>query len=111
MYIETSSPRVKGETARLVSDRFKIADGHNWCLKFWYHMYGNSVGGLKVILKMYPFNPSKPYYNTLKTTQYNRGDNWYFDQVQINSADDFEVCVDINPSADWLRNILSEDPC
>ena len=92
MYIETSSPRVKGETARLVSDRFKIADGHNWCLKFWYHMYGNSVGALKVKLKMYPFNPSKPYYNTKWADQYNHGDSWLFQQIQLNSADDFEVC-------------------
>ena len=92
MYIEASSPRAKGEAARLVSDRFKVSNGHNWCLKFWYHMYGNSVGSLKVIIKMYPFNPSKPYYRTLWTQQLNHGDVWLTDYVQLNSADNFEVC-------------------
>lgn len=92
MYIEASSPRVKGEAARLVSDRFKIVNGHNWCLNFWYHMYGNSVGSLKVKLKIYPFNPSKPYYRTLWTQQLNHGDVWLMDYVPINSPDNFEVC-------------------
>ena len=92
VYIETSSPRVKGEFARLVSDRFKVDSGHNWCLNFWYHMYGNSVASLKVKLKIYPFNPSRPYYRTLKTQQMNHGDVWLSDYVQINSPDNFEVC-------------------
>ena len=91
MYIESSSPRVQGEIARLISDRFKVADGHTWCLKFWYHMYGNSVGALKVKLKVYPFNPSRPYYSPLWTQQLNHGDVWLSDQVQINSPDNFEV--------------------
>ena len=92
MYIEASSPRKKGEFARLVSDRFRVDNGHNWCLNFWYHMYGNSVGALKVKLKVYPFNPSKPYYTTLWTQQSNHGKDWLSDYVQINSPDNFEVC-------------------
>lgn len=95
MYIEASLPRVKGEAARLISDRFKVANGHNWCLNFWYHMYGNSVGSLKVKLKVYPFNPSKPYYSTLWTQQLNHGDVWLMDYVQINSPDNFEVCWEL----------------
>ena len=92
MYIEASSPRLQGETARLVSDRFKVSNGHNWCLKFWYHMYGNSVGSLKVMVKIYPYNPKKAYYRTLWTQQLNHGDVWLMDYVQINSPDNFEVC-------------------
>lgn len=92
MYIEASSPRVKGEAARLVSDRFKVSNGHNWCLKFWYHMYGNSVGSLKVIIKIYPISTRKAYYRTLWTQQLNHGDVWLMDYVQLNSPDNFEVC-------------------
>jgi len=92
MYIEASSPRRKGDAARLVSDRFKVDNGHTWCLNFWYHMYGNSVGSLKVILKIYPFKPHKPYYRTLWTEQQNHGDVWLMKYVLINSPDNFEVC-------------------
>lgn len=91
IYIEASSPRVKGDIARLSSDRFKVSTGFNWCLRFWYHMYGNSVGSLSVKIRVYSFNPSRPYYRTLWTQQLNHGDVWLSDQVQINSPNNFEV--------------------
>lgn len=91
VYIEASSPRGKGDIARLTSDRFKVSSGFNWCLNFWYHMYGNSVGSLSVKLRIYPFNPSRPYYRTLWTEQLNHGDVWLSNQVQLNSPDNFEV--------------------
>ena len=105
MYIETSSPRVKGEVARLISDRFRVDNGHNWCLNFWYHMYGNSVGSLKVIRKTYPFNPSRPYERTLWTQQMNHGDVWLSDYVQVNSPDNFEVCTGAMPQ--MVHTLLS----
>jgi len=46
MYIEASSPRQRGDNAKLelsVSGSGAVA-----CLKFYYHMYGSSMGTLKV---------------------------------------------------------------
>ncbi|KAL9987245.1 hypothetical protein ACROYT_G001520 [Oculina patagonica] len=46
MYIETSSPRVPGDNAKLelsVSGNGKLS-----CLEFYYHMYGDTVGTLRV---------------------------------------------------------------
>jgi len=46
MYIETSSPRVAGDNAKLeisVSENGEIS-----CLEFYYHMYGDSMGTLNV---------------------------------------------------------------
>ena len=46
MYIETSSPRVAGDIAKLmffVSGNKKLS-----CLKFFYHMYGDAMGTLTV---------------------------------------------------------------
>ena len=46
MYIETSSPRVPGDNAKLKSPSLKFSG--NMCLGFFYHMYGSNIGSLKV---------------------------------------------------------------
>lgn len=46
MYIETSSPRVAGDNAKLeisVSGKGELS-----CLEFYYHMYGDTMGTLNV---------------------------------------------------------------
>ncbi|XP_071492669.1 MAM and LDL-receptor class A domain-containing protein 2-like isoform X3 [Diadema antillarum] len=46
MYIETSSPRVYGDFARLWSSaQYRYG---SYCLTFWYHMYGNAINSLNV---------------------------------------------------------------
>lgn len=75
----------------MTSDLFEVSKGYAWCLSFWYHMYGNSVGSLSVKITIYPFRKDKPYTRLLWTQQLNHGDVWLTDTVQINSPDDFEV--------------------
>ena len=48
MYIETSSPRVQGDYAKLTSPLLKFSG--NMCLKFFYHMYGATIGRLYVTI-------------------------------------------------------------
>ncbi|CAH1274166.1 MALRD1 [Branchiostoma lanceolatum] len=45
VYIETSTPRVQGDVARLISPSLPA---NTKCLEFWYHMYGSSIGELNV---------------------------------------------------------------
>lgn len=46
MYIETSSPRVFGDVAKLT---FSVPDNKQLsCLMFYYHMYGVTIGALNV---------------------------------------------------------------
>ncbi|CAG2219803.1 unnamed protein product [Mytilus edulis] len=47
MYIETSSPRVIGDTAVLTTQDTNLPAG-SWCLTFQYHMKGPSIGSLEV---------------------------------------------------------------
>lgn len=48
-YIESSKPRVANDTALLTSPETKFAEGDTeFCLEFWYHMYGESIGSLAV---------------------------------------------------------------
>ena len=46
MYIETSSPRVEGDNAKL--EISVSGNGELSCLEFYYHMYGESMGTLTV---------------------------------------------------------------
>ena len=47
MYIEASSPRKLGDNARLSSPIYSKSTVPS-CLKFWYHMYGSTMGTLNV---------------------------------------------------------------
>lgn len=47
MYIETSRPRQLGDVAILQSKLF-LPSGER-CLKFYYHMYGDHIGALRVL--------------------------------------------------------------
>ena len=44
LYIETSSPRRKGQVARLISPRMQGPQ----CMTLWYHMYGVNMGHLAI---------------------------------------------------------------
>ena len=73
VYIETSSPRIQGEKAYLVSQQVSGVQ----CVKFSYHMNGSQIGSLKV------------YQNTgvLKevfTKSGSQGNQWKKAQVQVN---------------------------
>ena len=48
MYIETSSPRVRGDYAILISPMQRFRG--TMCLKFSYHMYGATIGRLDVTI-------------------------------------------------------------
>ena len=46
MYIEASSPRVEGDNAKL--EMSVSGNGELSCLEFYYHMYGQYMGTLRV---------------------------------------------------------------
>ena len=66
MYIEASSPRKPGESAKLF---FNVPNqGNQACLSFYYHMFGESAGTLSV----YSGN------NKVVSVSGDQGDNWLF---------------------------------
>ena len=64
MYIETSSPRVQGDDAKLRSPTLRFSG--NMCLKFFYHMYGATIGRLDVIINS----------KTVFSASGNKGNKW-----------------------------------
>ncbi|XP_068722638.1 deleted in malignant brain tumors 1 protein-like [Montipora capricornis] len=87
MYIEASSPRRRGDKARLISPRFMWKDVVNCTLRFYYHMLSRwsflSMGTLRVLLK-----------NTITGDELgplwyrtgNQGNQWLRANVPINTS-------------------------
>eukprot|EP00795_Rhopilema_esculentum_P012712 gene12712-3431_t len=92
VYIEASSPRVEGDYAHLASELFKVNPQFNWCVTFYYHMYGQSVGTLIVESLYRPsWGRGRSYYRTHKVLQGNQGDRWNWMQVDVTQSYDFQI--------------------
>ena len=89
IYIETSSPRVRGDNA-ILSKTVSLSGSS--CLSFYYHMYGSSMGSLKVrVGGQQVFSKSG-----------NQGNQWHSYQSRLPGSGNKEVCW----RSWWNHNIL-----
>lgn len=51
LYIKSSPPSVKGNMAQLKSSLLPPAGEKGYCFTFWYHMFGATVGSLRMLLQ------------------------------------------------------------
>ncbi|XP_077978860.1 MAM and LDL-receptor class A domain-containing protein 1-like [Glandiceps talaboti] len=51
LYVETSSPRIPGEVTQVSSELLSATSSNGRCLHFWYHMYGATIGTLRVMVQ------------------------------------------------------------
>ncbi|EDO47787.1 predicted protein [Nematostella vectensis] len=92
MFIEVSAPRQPGDKARLLSERFPATSSRGYCVKFWYHMYGSSIGQLNVYVKNRPGNRSE---NLVWSLSGNQGDQWSYGQAPVLSmSDSYQVVLE-----------------
>ena len=73
MYIETSFPREFGDTAKLVFSVPSSDVGKLSCLRFYYHMYGDTINSLNV------YNGN----TTVFTKWNNQGDFWLIAKINM----------------------------
>lgn len=92
MFIEASAPRQAGDKARLMSERFVPTTLRGYCIRFWYHMYGASIGTLNVLVKNRAGNSSLS--ETLEwSLSGNQGNQWRQGQAPVRSTlDSYQVC-------------------
>lgn len=88
MYIETSAPRKQGDKARLLSEDFAPTTSSGRCLKFWYHMYGATIGTLRILVKTGPGNQSE---TAIWELSGNFGNQWYSGQAPVTSGVMYQV--------------------
>ncbi|CAL8279708.1 unnamed protein product [Lota lota] len=79
LYIDSSPPSQKGNVARLKSQLLPPAGEDGYCLTFWYHMYGATVGSLRMVLQT--VDPSQ---ETLAwQLSGSQGSDWQVAQVHV----------------------------
>ena len=90
MYIETSWPRIKGDTAILQSKLYPRTT-YGRCLHFYYHMYGEDMGTLKVIQSFLVGDDD----TVLFEKSGDQGNQWILARVQVKaSASPYRVSID-----------------
>lgn len=102
MYIEASSPRRRNDKARLVGTSQTATNGQ--CLEFWYHMYGRTIGSLKVYRRR----------STLGTALWsksgNHGNQWLVAHVTITSpTSGYQVVFEGVIGASYTGDIAIDD--
>lgn len=88
MFIETSSPRRRGDRARLESEVFAPTTSIGRCMSFWYHMMGGHIGALNVYMKIYGQSETKLWSMTL-----DQGNDWNSARVPILSGNRYYQVV------------------
>ena len=85
MFIETSSPRKPKDRARLESEEFQPTGSSGRCLKFWYHMYGNTIGTLNIWMS------SNGTSGQIWSLSGNQNNQWRFGQAPVTSKGVYQV--------------------
>lgn len=84
IYIESSAPRVQGDTARYVSQAFP-AQTNDACLSFYFHMYGSDISSLSVYVLTNTTSDSTTNEARLWKLTGQAGNSWQQGQMNIPS--------------------------
>ncbi|XP_071956932.1 MAM and LDL-receptor class A domain-containing protein 1-like [Antedon mediterranea] len=103
-YIETSSPRVAGDIARILSPTYPDTQGE--CLQMWYHMYGSGIGTMTVYSKDLVTNiESAP----LWTKSGDLNDQWRFTQISVSAAHQYQIIIEGVVGSNYQGDIAIDD--
>ncbi|KAJ8022472.1 MAM and LDL-receptor class A domain-containing protein 2 [Holothuria leucospilota] len=103
MYVETSSPVECNWTAKLSSSRQDPTDDRGFCLVFYYHMYGNSIGTLNVFIS------SGNTDNLIFNQSQSQGDEWRQAAVHFTSYSDWQVTFEAIDGSSYTGDIAIDD--
>ncbi|CAG2234174.1 unnamed protein product [Mytilus edulis] len=99
LYIETSSGTMEfGEHARYIST--VLNPDTDICLSFYYHMYGDTMGTLEVILETPGFN------QTIFNKSSDQGNQWYFQNLYIQPRDNLQIVFNARK---WFQGDIALD--
>ncbi|CAM4977745.1 unnamed protein product [Rotaria socialis] len=99
IYIETSSPQIRGQKARLISPMYTQAS--SVCLKFHYHMFGPSIGSLNVLIA--------GTQRLLWTKSGNLGNRWRYGHVTVRNDDQYQIAFEGVVGSSFQGDIAVDD--
>lgn len=105
MFIEASSPRKTGDSAKLVSQLFdSTSKTSGRCLQFYRHMYGPHIGTLNVYKRVDGFADVKIW-----TNAGNQGNSWIQSQVPVFSTAPFRLVFEAIRGTSYQGDIAIDD--
>ncbi|XP_023029949.2 uncharacterized protein [Leptinotarsa decemlineata] len=108
MYIE-SSARNENDTARLISPIYDRTD-QEVCLEFYYHMFGSTIGSLRVYLKKAKDNWTLDPNLAVFSKSGNQGDKWYRGYQHLGPIDDdFQIIFEGVRGSGYVSDIAIDD--
>ncbi|KAI8507319.1 MAM domain-containing glycosylphosphatidylinositol anchor protein 2 [Branchiostoma belcheri] len=102
MYLETSAG-TSGDAARLVSSPFP-ANSAPYCLRFYYHMFGDSTGTLNVYIRKQGILGAPVW-----TVSGNQGNVWQFGHAQVDGSSSFNVVFEAVRGNGFRGDIAIDD--
>ncbi|XP_028136050.1 uncharacterized protein LOC114330834 [Diabrotica virgifera virgifera] len=108
MYIESSS-KSENDSARLISPVYDVRSD-DLCFKFYYHMFGATIGTLRVYLKTinesWKLNPESAFFSKSK----NQGDKWYRSLTHLGSVtEQFQIIIEGVRGNGYVSDIAIDD--
>ncbi|XP_077978864.1 MAM and LDL-receptor class A domain-containing protein 1-like [Glandiceps talaboti] len=107
IYIESSTPRMEGEVARLVSGIFNYHNPEGVCMMFWYHMYGPQIDYLNIYMKVEDGQANDEL--QLWKRFGDHGPYWKYDQIHIQESSNFKIIIEGTIESSWDGHIAIDD--
>lgn len=104
LYIEASAPQTLGDKARIISKHYMKKPG-GYCLNWWYHAYGATIGSLSVYTRIRNELSAQPIWKIEK----NQGNQWRAAAVTIIPDEDFQVVFEGVVGSSYDGDIAIDD--
>lgn len=97
LYMESSNPLRNGDNIKLTSPRLTVP---NVCLRFYYHMYGNKLGYLRV---------NTSHSNEVWRKTGDHGQVWTFVEISIQHQVGYKIIIEAVRGQSYLNDIAIDD--
>ncbi|KAI5627922.1 MAM and LDL-receptor class A domain-containing protein 1 [Silurus asotus] len=90
LYIKSSTPNKQGSVAQLKSPMLPPAEENGYCLKIHYHMFGATVGSLKIILHSVESRESTMVWQRVGS----QGNEWHLAQKHVTLHEVHQILIE-----------------